>query len=445
MTTIPPSHQEMVPFLTALQTKSASEIPTAEKAFHAAKVELARRGLENWTLFCDVGDLWDTEMREALVTLHGGEMPEWEPFIDTMSIGRTGMKRNDGLICEVEHHPFGTWWHKTAKVLILRFPTLEIGLCNPSFGRFAIVAAPEVGAFKKLMLDTRAEQVRRRKSAEVAEWRVVSSVGNWKINIDREEALSQPMLRSPELEAQLDLHVRGFFSDSWKALVKRNRIPYRRGVLLHGAPGNGKTSYIRQTLAGLPKVSAVFLQKSLKLDDDDLGTAITLWRESAPCVLVIEDLDSLFDRIPVSSFLNQIDGIRPLKEEGLLMIATTNHPEKLDPAINNRPGRFDAAIRFNNPDAALREAYFKTMLTQEEHGLLTPTDIRQLVRTCDGLSFSHLREVFLQAGMNAAKDGRTGRTPTDLLGAAQSVANLSKNAGEGFKLDSNGFGFNCAA
>ena len=58
-----------------------------------------------------------------------------------------------------------------------------------------------------------------------------------------------------------------------------------------------------------------------------------------PCVLVLEDLDSLVNDENRSFFLNQIDGFE--QNHGLMILATTNHPDRIDSAIIDRPSRFD--------------------------------------------------------------------------------------------------------
>ena len=59
----------------------------------------------------------------------------------------------------------------------------------------------------------------------------------------------------------------------------------------------------------------------------------------APCLLIFEDLDSMIDDDNRSYFLNEVDGMDV--NDGLLMIATTNHFDRLDPGLSNRPSRFD--------------------------------------------------------------------------------------------------------
>lgn len=62
-------------------------------------------------------------------------------------------------------------------------------------------------------------------------------------------------------------------------------------------------------------------------------------RAEAPCLLVLEDLDSLITDMNRSFFLNEVDGIEG--NDGLLLIGTTNHFDRLDPALSSRPSRFD--------------------------------------------------------------------------------------------------------
>ena len=65
-------------------------------------------------------------------------------------------------------------------------------------------------------------------------------------------------------------------------------------------------------------------------------------RAEAPCVLILEDLDSLINDDNRSFFLNQLDGLE--SNDGLLVIGSTNHYDRLDPAITKRPSRFDRKL-----------------------------------------------------------------------------------------------------
>ena len=121
-------------------------------------------------------------------------------------------------------------------------------------------------------------------------------------------------------------------------------IPWRRGYLLHGPPGTGKSSAIRAVASELGQNLAILDISRKTLGDDQLCEAMV----EAPkdVILVFEDIDAAFrgrskdtsDGISFSGLLNAIDGVAA--QEGRTLFMTTNHIEKLDPALI-RPGRAD--------------------------------------------------------------------------------------------------------
>ena len=87
-------------------------------------------------------------------------------------------------------------------------------------------------------------------------------------------------------------------------------VPYRRGVLMYGPPGNGKTSIIRSLAGMLPDVAGLVLRSGRGIDEDDFTAVVKQRVESAPAILVIEDLNWMIpERVSVSAFLNQLDGL----------------------------------------------------------------------------------------------------------------------------------------
>jgi chaperone BCS1 len=160
-------------------------------------------------------------------------------------------------------------------------------------------------------------------------------------------------------------------------------IPYRRGYLLHGPPGTGKTSlcFAASGLLGLTLYLLSLNSKSLDEDSlmslfselprrcivllEDVDSAgITQKRaedDSASAVLVEKDKSSTDEKesenkgVSLSGLLNVIDGVAA--SEGRILIMTTNHAEKLDPALL-RPGRVDMTIAFGYADRdAMRELF----------------------------------------------------------------------------------------
>lgn len=119
-------------------------------------------------------------------------------------------------------------------------------------------------------------------------------------------------------------------------------VPYRRGYLLHGPPGCGKTSYV-MALAGELRLSICLLSLSNRaLNDETLMTLLNT--AELRTIVLMEDIDRAFSNecnVTMSGLLNALDGVGA--QEGRLVFMTTNHVERLDPALI-RPGRADVKV-----------------------------------------------------------------------------------------------------
>jgi SpoVK/Ycf46/Vps4 family AAA+-type ATPase len=243
----------------------------------------------------------------------------------------------------------------------------------------------------------------------------------------RDRRTGEDLLLAPGIRNRIDTEVIRFFDAEVAALYRDLNVLYRRGVLLHGPPGNGKTSTIRHIGASLPRIPAMILRPDANFDSDDLQLVLDRWRRQAPAILVIEDLNWLLEKVNVSTFLNLIDGVETVITGGLLLIATTNHPHKLDPAVNNRPGRFDVVIEVPCPDRGLRAEFFR-----RKWAGAASESIERITVATERLSFAHLQEILRLSGLYAIKAGRRGRTEPDLLEAARIVQAAQNDADRGF-------------
>ncbi len=146
-------------------------------------------------------------------------------------------------------------------------------------------------------------------------------------------------------------------------------VPWRRGYLLHGPPGTGKSSVIRAIASEMELGLAILDIGRKTLSDDQLAEAMA----DAPrdAVLVFEDVDAAFagrdadeaQGISFSGLLNAIDGVAA--QEGRAIFMTTNHIERLDPALI-RPGRADSHVELGHVCAAPARQLFLRFFPGEE-------------------------------------------------------------------------------
>jgi ATP-dependent 26S proteasome regulatory subunit len=205
----------------------------------------------------------------------------------------------------------------------------------------------------------------------------------------------------------LDYKVRTMLKDDFESFFERqtwfreNKLPFRRGYLLHGPPGCGKTSAIRAMMTSRALTAYTVRFFDAQVDDSDLDHLFELAVKNRPSMVLLEDLDSAFpktgeskSRISLQQLLNNLDGVGT--GEGIVVVATANEPTILDPAILRRPGRFDRVVHFPNPSAELRQQYL-----QQLNPSLPARHLKLSVEDSEGFSFAQLREVHVIAGQRA--------------------------------------------
>jgi hypothetical protein len=163
---------------------------------------------------------------------------------------------------------------------------------------------------------------------------------------------------------------------------------HRRGYLLYGKQGSGKSSLIHQIIARLLAQGhvAFFCQHpSYFVRCMERFRAVEPER---PIVCVFEDIDAIIQNYGDSDLLQWLDGNHQVNKA--VNLASTNYPEKLDRRIIARPRRFDRVLRIEAPDARLRSAYFARKLPD-----LGADDRQHWVRLTEGLPFAALAELII--------------------------------------------------
>ena len=188
-------------------------------------------------------------------------------------------------------------------------------------------------------------------------------------------------------------------------------IPLKRTVLLEGKFGTGKTltATVASYKATLNGWTYIYLDRVTAM-----AQALVFARQYAPAVIFAEDIDRATPEgrtVQVDDILNNLDGIDSKKHE-VITILTTNHVEKIEPAML-RPGRFDAIISVTAPDAEAAEKLMRLYA----RGLIRNTEnLTEAGKELDGQIPAVIREVVERAKLYAISRCRKGETVTELKG-----------------------------
>jgi AAA+ superfamily predicted ATPase len=233
---------------------------------------------------------------------------------------------------------------------------------------------------------------------------LVFEQGNWRKDKDLFKAIRNTtfdnLILAPGLKESLRADVTQFFHR--REVYQHHGVPWKRGILLIGPPGNGKTHAVKALCNSL-NLPALYLRSleprgMFASEHQSISTVFEVARKSAPCVLVLEDLDALLKPTNRSFFLNELDGFAD--NAGICIVATTNYPERLDPAILERPSRFDRKYHFGLPAEPERTAYLSLWNGNQSQTLrLTEPGIAAVVAATDGFSFAYLKELCISAIM----------------------------------------------
>lgn len=196
------------------------------------------------------------------------------------------------------------------------------------------------------------------------------------------------------LKHQIESDFQQFFNS--RELYDRYGIPWKRGAIFIGPPGNGKTHALKALInqLGKPCLYVRSFKAEYGTEQENMAEVFKRARMTPPCLVVLEDLDSMIDNKNRAFFLNELDGFQP--NTGVVVLATTNHPEKLDSSILDRPSRFDRKYYFQLPAEAERLAYIAKWNEELQPELrVTQSSAEAVIRQTENFSFAYLKELFV--------------------------------------------------
>lgn len=208
------------------------------------------------------------------------------------------------------------------------------------------------------------------------------------IYLSKMENKTDSLLTFPDSDSEAIVKEIVQFKDVHEEFTSRGFL-HKRGILLWGPPGSGKTSTIQLLIRLI-----VERYNGIAIFVDHPGIAsqgFQMVRKIEPTrqiIAIMEDFDSLVRRYDENEFLAMLDGESQI--DNVVFVATTNYPERLDKRFVDRPSRFDTIKYIGMPNAEARRTY---LVNKEK--VWDADELDHFVEISDGFSVAHLRELII--------------------------------------------------
>jgi hypothetical protein len=246
--------------------------------------------------------------------------------------------------------------------------------------------------------------------------------------IPYEKNMSWDEVFLPEkLKSDIKQSIEGFLGA--KDLYLSKKIPWKRGLLLWGDPGCGKTTSIKTIISNYD-FKPVTVYTSPQTNDDTISEAFSYAQEQEPGLLYFEDLDSLlsFGSVSISHFLNLLDGVS--STNGIVVMATANDLSKLNEAITDRPSRFDRKWEIPLPTEEMARKYLQNWYGKS----ITAKNLNVIVKSAidNKFSYAYLKELYITSAYHALASGRQDPNSSDIKLAMEQLLSDKDVVNSGF-------------
>ena len=243
--------------------------------------------------------------------------------------------------------------------------------------------------------------------------------------LDRDDRINNLIAWDHGIQEQLNKDVIQFLSIIPE--LKSRGLPNSRGIILSGPPGTGKTM-MAKSLANQAQISTMLISAEMIYAKNQVKRAFEVARKLSPTLMIIEDIDTagtvsrrFTDHPILGEYLQAMDGMEP--NDGIVIVATTNHTENIDPAISDRPGRFDRIIEIPLPNLNQRKKVLLNYLQKLECEDGIEQIVARVARSTDGLTGAWVREIAQTALIEAMYNGKKKIAKEHLISALKDVLN----------------------
>jgi len=215
----------------------------------------------------------------------------------------------------------------------------------------------------------------------------VDNFGN--IYLETAETYTDELIALPNSPAeQIEKDVNSFLTAEVRSKFERYKLLYKRGLLMHGIPGTGKTSIVHLLMRkAIEKGMVVLLNPEPYLVCSTIDTIRKIEKADRPLMVVWEEFEQCVENNE-GDLLDLLDGVDQVNN--IFFIATTNYLNMIPPRIRNRPSRFAEIIEIGTPNDDLRRAYISAKIHDDDD-----VDLDEWVAKTEGLTIDGIKDVII--------------------------------------------------